>query len=228
MRLGPDISVVASLIGDPGRCNMLNALLTGQALTAGELAEEAGVTLQTASFHIAKLEEGGLVTATKRGRHRYIMLAGPHVAHALESLMAVAELTGHHRVRPGPKDPALRYARVCYDHLAGDLGVHMLDQLVERSALTIAAEDVALGPAAKPMLGAIGLELSQLADKPRPCRLCMDWSARRWHLGGPAARRILERILDLGWARRVGDTRALNFSHIGEAQFRKWLASTAE
>ncbi len=228
MRLGPDISIVASLIGDPGRCNMLNALLSGQALTAGELAGVAGVSLQTASFHISKLEEGGLVTVTKRGRHRYIMLAGPHVAHALESLMAVAELTGHHRVRPGPKDPALRRARVCYDHLAGDLGVHMLDQLVARSALSMSVDDVAFGPAAEPVFGAIGMDLSMLTIKPRPCRLCMDWSVRRWHLGGPAARRILERILELGWAKRVADTRVLHFGHLGEANFRKWLASTTD
>src|SRR6185369_16757717 len=123
MKSGPDIAMVASLVGDPARANMLTALLSGRALTASELAQEAGITPQTASSHLAKLEAGGLIEAEKQGRHRYYRLADPDVGGVLEGLGALAARAGHMRVRTGPKEPALRRARICYDHLAGGLGV---------------------------------------------------------------------------------------------------------
>ena len=121
--------MVASLVGDPARANMLTALMTGRALTASELAHQAGITPQTASSHLAKLEGGGLIEQEKQGRHRYYRLSDPDVAGVLESLAGLASRAGHMRARIGPKDPALRRARVCYDHLAGDLGVQMLDSM---------------------------------------------------------------------------------------------------
>ena len=129
MKAGPDIAMVASLVGDPARANMLTALMTGRALTASELAQEAGITPQTASSHLAKLEAGGLIEPEKQGRHRYYRLTDPDVAGVLEGLAGLAARAGHMRVRTGPKDPALRRARICYDHLAGDLGVQMLDSM---------------------------------------------------------------------------------------------------
>jgi DNA-binding transcriptional ArsR family regulator len=129
MKAGPDIAMVAALVGDPARSNMLTALMTGRALTASELAHQAGVTPQTASSHLAKLEAGGLIEPEKQGRHRYYRLTGPDVAGVLEGLAGLAARAGHMRVRTGPKDPALRRARICYDHLAGDLGVQMLDSM---------------------------------------------------------------------------------------------------
>ena len=131
--------MVASLVGDPARSNMLTALMTGRALTASELAHQAGVTPQTASSHLAKLEAGGLIEQEKQGRHRYYRLADPDVAAVLEGLEGLAARAGHMRVRTGPKDPALRRARVCYDHLAGDLGVQMLDSM-KKAAAAAAAE----------------------------------------------------------------------------------------
>src|SRR5271165_5026581 len=104
-------------MGDPARANMLVALMDGRALSASELAQEAGVTPQTASTHLAKLEAGGFVTLEKQGRHRYFRLGGADVAHALEGLMGLAAQVGHMRTRSGPRDPAMRHARVCYDHL---------------------------------------------------------------------------------------------------------------
>src|SRR5256884_5684713 len=129
MKAGPTIAMVASLVGDPGRCNMLPAVMPGRALTGSELAHQAGITPQTASSHLAKLEAGGLIEPEKQGRHRYYRLTGPDVAHVLEGLAGLAERAGHTRVRTGPKEPALRRARICYDHLAGDLGVQMLDSM---------------------------------------------------------------------------------------------------
>src|SRR6201985_3637399 len=129
MKAGPDIAMVASLVGDPARANMLTALLSGRALTASELSHEAGVTPQTASSHLSKLEAGGLVEQERRARHRYYRLADSDVGDVLEGLATLAARAGHLRVRTGPKDPALRRARICYDHLAGDLGVQMLDSM---------------------------------------------------------------------------------------------------
>src|SRR5258707_10724971 len=132
MKAGPDIAMIASLVGDPARSNMLSALMTGRALTASELAHQAGVTPQTASSHLAKLEAGGLIEPEKQGRHRYYRLTGPDVASVLEGLMGLAARAGHLRTRTGPSDPGLRRARVCYDHLAGDFGVRMLDAMTEK------------------------------------------------------------------------------------------------
>ena len=144
MKAGPDMAMIASLVGDPARSNMLTALMSGRALTATELAQEAGITPQTASSHLAKLESGHLVVPEKQGRHRYFRLSGPDVAAVLEGLMGLAARAGHLRVRTGPADPGLRRARVCYDHLAGDLGVRMLDSMTEKKLLRTQKDNVAL------------------------------------------------------------------------------------
>src|SRR3954463_5372039 len=144
MKAGPDIAMVAALVGDPARSNMLTALMTGRALTASELAYQAGVTPQTASSHLAKLEAGGLVEQEKQGRHRYYRLSDPDVAAVLEGLEGLAARAGHMRVRTGPKDPALRRARVCYDHLAGDLGVQMLDSMKRQKLVRQHKDDIKL------------------------------------------------------------------------------------
>src|SRR5437763_16128281 len=129
MKAGPDIAMVASLVGDPARANMLTALMTGRALTASELAQEAGITPQTASSHLSKLEIGGLVEPEKQGRHRYYRLTYPDVAGVLEGLAGLAARAGHMRVRTRPKDPTLRRAPTCFDPTAGDVAVQMLDSL---------------------------------------------------------------------------------------------------
>src|SRR5690242_13779519 len=130
MKAGPSVAPVAALVGDPARANMLAALMSGKALTASELANEAGVTLPTASSHLTKLETGGLIAGMKQGRHRYFRLAGEDVAEMLEKMIGVAARAGHTRTRTGPAEPALRKARVCYDHLAGEMGVRMLESLL--------------------------------------------------------------------------------------------------
>src|SRR4249920_1140432 len=125
----------AALIGDPARANMLTALMDGRALTASELAGTAGVSLSTASGHLAKLTQAGLLGVEKQGRHRYFRLAAADVADVLEGLMGLAQRTGAVRVRTGPRDEALRSARICYDHLAGEEGVALLARLVETGVL---------------------------------------------------------------------------------------------
>lgn len=224
MKDGPSLAPVAALIGDPARANMLSALIGGRALTARELAEEAGVTPQTASSHLAKLEGGGLLAAVKQGRHRYFRLAGADVAELLETIMGVAARTGHARLRRGPRDPAIRHARVCYDHLAGEMGVALFDGLVHRGV--IVTRDGALRPTRRgaAFLGGFGIDVSVLAGARRPlCKSCLDWSMRREHLAGSLGAAILARIIELKWARRDKTSRAVLFSPEGEAKFRRTL-----
>lgn len=220
MREGPDIARIASLVGDPARANMLNALMGGTALTASELALEAGVSLPTASSHLSKLMEGGLLTLASQGRHRYYGLAGPQVAGMIEAITGVAEAVGPKRVRPGPRDGAMRVARVCYDHLAGEQAVAMLDRFVEKEILLRDDKEIRLGPSAAPHFAAIGIDVDAKPRRP-VCRACLDWSVRRSHLAGTLGAAILDKILVEKWARRENDSRAVIFSPPGKQAFER-------
>ncbi len=220
MKDGPDIARVAALIGDPARANILVALMTGKALTATELAAEAGVTLQTASSHLAKLEQGGLVQPRKQGRHKYLSLANDDVAQVLEGLMGLAAGSGLLRTRTGPRDAALRNARVCYSHLAGNRGVQLFDSLLARGLMSHQPDGLAIGAEGAAFLTAFGIDLAELRRKRAPlCRACLDWSERRSHLGGSLGRALFARLEELGWARRDPASRVVTFSREGERQF---------
>jgi DNA-binding transcriptional ArsR family regulator len=223
MKAGPDIAMIAALVGDPARSNMLTALMTGRALTASELAHQAGVTPQTASSHLSKLEAGGLVEQEKQGRHRYFRLSDPDVAAVLEGLEGLAARAGHMRVRTGPKDPALRHARVCYDHLAGDLGVQMLDSMKRQRWLRQRKQDIELTAEGERFLtDTLQISADALAHPRRPlCRACLDWSERRHHLAGTLGAAILTRFTELKWATRdaVPGSRVVNFTRNGEKRF---------
>ena len=225
MKLGPDFAPVAALLGDPARANMLTALIGGAALTAGELAREAGVTAQTASSHLAKLQAGGLVVVRRQGRHGYFALSNSDVAEVLEGLMSLAARTGHRRTRPGPREPALRRSRVCYDHLAGDLGVGLLDSLVADGRIRRTGEALALTPAGERFVAELGVDVEALRRSRRPlCRGCLDWSARRDHLAGALGAALLERMFALGWASRTEGSRVVSFSRSGRAAFDRAFA----
>ena len=220
MKEGPDIAYVAALIGDPARANILTALMSGKALTASELAAEAGVTVQTASSHLSKLVLGDLLHARKQGRHKYFTLANDEVAQMLEALMGFAAGAGHLRIRTGPKDTALRKSRVCYNHLAGDMGTKLYDDLWAKGYIFLAGEDLALSKAGAEFAVDFGIDIDALRAKPVPlCRECLDWSERRSHLAGSLGRAFLGRFEVLGWAKRDQKTRIVKFSPNGEAQF---------
>jgi DNA-binding transcriptional ArsR family regulator len=228
MKDGPDIVRAAALLGDPARANMLTALIGGQALTAGELAREAGVTAQTASSHLARLQDGGLVVVRQAGRHRYFSLAGPDVATVLEGLMSLAARAGHRRTRPGPADPALRKARRCYDHLAGELGVAMFEALVADGRLALEGDQPVLTPAGEAFVRGFGLDPDALRGQKRPlCRSCLDWSARRSHLAGTLGAGLLSRMTELGWAKLESGSRVVAFTASGEAEFRRAFPSVS-
>lgn len=220
MKEGPDIAQIGSLIGDPARANMLTALMGGKALTATELAAAGGITLQTASTHLAKLEAGGLLAQRKQGRHRYFALADDAVGKLLESIMGFAAGRGHLRHQPGPKEPALRKARICYDHLAGDYGVRMLDSLIASGAIYAVGDGLAVTEKGEDRFKCIGIDLHGLKSSRRPlCRSCLDWSERRAHLAGSLGKALLSNFFDKGWARRTAESRSVIFSPEGERQF---------
>ena len=226
MKEGPVIASVAALLGDPARANILTALMDGRALTVSELAEAAGVTLQTASGHLAKLDAANLLTAEKQGRHRYFRLSGPDVAQVLEALMGLAQRTGATRVRTGPRDAALRSARICYDHLAGERGVALL-KAARQQGLIDGDKDLAVTTKGRAFFADFGIDLAAL-EKGRPvCRACLDWSERHSHLGGALGAAVLSHMIDRGWVRREAG-RVLTFTCEGVEGFEAAFALLGE
>ena len=226
MKDGPDIARVAALIGDPARANILSALMDGRALTVSELASVAGVTVSTTSLHLRRLEEGGLVRPSRQGRHRYFALSGPEVAGVLEALMGLAQGTGATRVRTGPRDADLRRARICYDHLAGEMGVAMLDSLRSRGLIAQTGDTLRPTDTGRRFFAEFGIDLAELESGRRPlCRGCLDWSMRRDHLAGALGAALWQRMRTRGWARRLDGSRVIRFTPRGETAFREAFAA---
>lgn len=222
MKEGPDIAHLGALIGDPARANILTALMSGKALTATELAAEAGVMPQTASSHLKKLEHAHLIKQRKQGRHRYFALADDDVSTVLEAMMGLAANRGLLRTRTGPKDDALRKARVCYNHLAGDLGVQAYDSLLTNGHIVEENEALNLTLSGEKFMVNIGIDLAAITNKRRPlCKSCLDWSSRRTHLAGSLGTALLNRFYDLKWASREEASRVVSFSRLGEVEFNK-------
>jgi len=211
----PDITNIASVVADPTRGRMLMALMSGKALTATELALDGGVSPSTASSHLGRLADSGFVAMTKQGRHRYFRIARPEVAAMLEGMMTVANADAS-RIATGPRDSALRAARICYDHLAGEAAVQLLDRL-RASDIVYGDEDtLSLGSRAEQWAAGFGIDISLLLQARRPvCRACLDWSERRSHLAGSFGAAILDRLLTVRYARRDRDTRAVFLSPHG-------------
>ena len=222
MKDGPNIVGIAALIGERARADILTALMAGQALTATELAEVAGVTKQTISAHLSKLLDAKLLAMQSQGRHRYFRLADRDVAGLLESLACVAQRSGAVRLKSSPREPALRKARVCYDHLAGDLGVLALDSLDKRRFVRYAGDRLELTKAGREFCDGLGLAIDTPPGQRRAlCRPCLDWSVRRNHLAGALGAALLEKCYALGWGKRVAGTRVVHFSAAGERAFRE-------
>lgn len=217
---GPYIAEAASLIGDPARANMLGALMDGRALTATELGLAAGVAPSTASEHLAKLAAGKLIAVTSSGRHRYFRLASPEVAWALETLMALA-VDGPRRHRPKSRcDEAMARARTCYDHFAGRLGVGLADSFAARNQIVLESEGGQVTEAGRAFLSGLGIELPGPKGLRRAfCRPCLDWSERRWHIGGAVGAAIARRCFELGWTEHHKHGRAVTITLDGERAF---------
>ncbi len=227
MKDGPSIARIGALVGDHARAEVLTALMADRALTATELSGIAGVTKQTISAHLAKLLAAGLVSVDVQGRHRYFRLADPDVAHLLESLMGVAFRTGAVRLRSSPREPALRKARICYDHLAGELGVVAYEAMLARRIFTTRPEGIHLTHAGGDWFASFGVDAAAAAIQRRAhCRACLDWSERRHHLAGALGAALLGRLYELGWARQAKDSRVVAFTPGGEQAFRSLFTPT--
>ncbi len=217
-----DLASIAALIGEPARAAMLTALMDGLALPAGELAELAGVSPQTASAHLTKLLEGGLLSVETHGRHRYHRLASPQVAVALEALMLLAA-DSTMTISPAPrprsrahKDESLGFARTCYDHLAGRLGVELARALEVNGWIVKMGLEYRVTPTGRVKFEALGWDL------PSPTgRACLDWTERRHHVGGALGRAITSRMLEAGWVVRCASSRALRLTETGRVHLER-------
>lgn len=210
---------VAALVGDTARATMLGALMSGQSLTGGELAYLAHVSPSTASEHLAKLVGARLVAVTRRRRFNYYRIASPLVAQMLESMKVVAALEVPPRYQPrSVHDDAMRFARTCYDHLAGRIGVAIADALVAKGYVVLGDDGGEVADAGAGFLANLGIDLNLKSGSRRVfCRPCLDWSERRYHIAGHVGAEICRCCLQRGWFMRERDSRALRLTPAGAA-----------
>jgi len=229
-----DLAAIGAILSDPSRCRVLLALGDGRSLCASVLADEAGVSASTTSSHLAKLVDAGLITAATRGRFRYFTLAGPHVADLIETVARLAPAQPVRSLRQGTRAHAVRRARVCYDHLAGRLGVALAESMVSKRMLegdtTVDfaqtsdsrpvgylrdGDGLTLTTSGRRVLGELGIE-TPASDH---VRCCIDWTEQRHHVSGAHGRAMLARFIDLGWLRRADAGRAVYVTDAGTAGF---------
>ncbi|MBT3370104.1 MAG: winged helix-turn-helix transcriptional regulator [Rhodospirillaceae bacterium] len=227
MSVNQNLATIAALLGEESRASMIAALMDGRALTARELAVGAGITPQTASFHLAKLCTGGLLNMLRQGRHNYYRIAGPDVAAAIQALQLIAPKAVQKPIRLDD----VRLARTCYKHLAGRLGVAVAGALEDRKLLRRHDNDFELTPAGEGFFTELGiapdsLRGGQRARRRQFARQCLDWSERRPHLGGALGAALLDQFLARKWLRRVPGSRAVRLSKAGAAQLQERLGIT--
>jgi DNA-binding transcriptional ArsR family regulator len=229
-----DIARVASLLADPARAKILLALADGRALAASVLSDEASVAPSTASEHLGRLLNGGLLSVEAHGRHRYYRLAGPHVGELLEGLAKVAPSAPVKSLKEGSRAQAVRFARTCYDHLAGRLGTELMTSMLARGLLDggdgtfdpASAErdrlsspgfdiDYRLTEPGSDELAELGIDIRRLPTRRRLVRYCVDWSEQRHHLAGALGAAIAERLFELGWIKHGKATRAVRITEPG-------------
>jgi DNA-binding transcriptional ArsR family regulator len=238
-----NIPAVAAALAEPGRWRILAALGDGRALPASTLAAEAGVAPSTASEHLTRLVDAGLLSVERHGRYRYYRLAGPHVADLLEALARVAHPAPVRSLRDGTQAQALRYARTCYDHLAGRVGVAVMDSLLrqghlesdhQRAGHELAPGDLLAAPGRAIRYGLteqgaafltdFGVNLDALPPRRPAVLYCIDWSEQRPHLAGAVGAALTRRLLDLGWIRPAQRGRAVHITDQGRTGFAHALA----
>ncbi|MBV8589118.1 MAG: helix-turn-helix transcriptional regulator [Acetobacteraceae bacterium] len=220
MSLNTDIAEIGALIGLPARTNMVVALMAGCPLTATELAHAAGVSRQTASGHLSKLTQAGLLAVERAGRHRCYRLASPDVGQMVEAAMVVARRIPPRLRPPSRLDEALRTARTCYDHLAGRLGVGLADALMEHRHVLMSDDGGQVTRSGVQFLDEFGINFATAQRQRRIfCRPCLDWSERRPHLAGSLGAALATRCFELGWIERGQLSRAVAITDAGRTGF---------
>jgi len=218
----PNIAYIANLIGDKARSKMLTSLMSGKALTATELSIEAEITPQTASSHLTKLVEGELLIVRKQGRHKYFQLKNIQVAELIEQMLNISSTVSNSKVSTGPRNERLRVARICYDHLAGELAVKLFDNLVNKGLVIENATDITLTKSGLKFFDDLGVDFDSFKKSTRPvCKSCLDWSERRSHLAGNLGQWILTDLMNRNWAYQDLDSRIIQFTPKGMNAFAK-------
>jgi DNA-binding transcriptional ArsR family regulator len=221
----PNFASVASLAGEPARAAMLSVLFDGRAMPAGELARAAGVAPATASAHLSKLVEGGLIRVRPQGRHRYYELARPEIAHALEALGSIAPPAKIRSLSGSLRAQRLRFARSCYNHLAGELALLIAESLVRAGALEHEEDGFRLREGAAEIFQPLGVDTQRLLGNPSAhVRACIDWTERRHHISGPLGAALLEALLSSGALARRSEPRALELTQRGREMLSTLLA----
>jgi DNA-binding transcriptional ArsR family regulator len=219
-----DIARTAALIADPTRATILEALIDGRALPPSELAAAARVSRSTASEHLAKMLDAGLIAVERGGRNRYYRLAGPQVAEAPEALAVISPARAIRSLRDADRADSLSVARTCYGHLAGQLGVALAEGLQERGIIRRRGDRYEIGADATAVLATIGIEPARLPRRAGAvAHPCNDWSERRPHVGGSLGVAIARRLFELGWVERLPQPRAVRLTEIGRTRLRSTL-----
>jgi DNA-binding transcriptional ArsR family regulator len=224
MDVKQNLAEVAALIGEPTRVLMLWSLLGGQSRPASELAFYANVSAQNASAHLARLVEAGMLAVEARGRHRYYRLAGAEVAHAIEAL-ATLGASAKEVVDPPPRQtPDLKYARTCYDHLAGRVAVEICAALKDKGCLRPDGADFEITNKGEKLFRDLGIEIGELRQQRRAlARQCQDWSERRPHIAGALGSAMLDWMFQRGWIARVRASRIIRVTAMGREEVYKLL-----
>jgi DNA-binding transcriptional ArsR family regulator len=242
-----DLARVGARMGEPARARVLMALADGRELPASVLASEAGVAASTASAHLSRLVDGGLVRVEQRGRHRYFRLAGPEVGRAIEALAAIAPPTKIRSLKDGTRAQAVRAARTCYDHLAGKLGVGLMGALLRNGVLSGGDGhyererarddrpsayghdvDYRLSDRGADLLSDLGVDLDAVFRGRRPAiRYCVDWSEQDHHLSGALGAALAHRLRELDWIRPLPGSRAVKVTPSGRQGLAERFGLTA-
>lgn len=223
MSTAKDIAIIGTLLGDKTRATIVAALLDGRALTARELAYGTGVTPQTASFHLSKLDGAGLLNILPQGRHRFYRLASPDIADAIEALARIAPNTN---AKPAAKRKnAVCFARTCYEHLAGSLGIAVTEALRAHNVIKpVAQSDFVVSPAGERFFRDLGIDIVEIRKGRRLfARQCLDWSERKPHLGGSLGQAMTDAFVSKRWLRKRPNGREIHVTDTGHRGIKKLL-----
>jgi DNA-binding transcriptional ArsR family regulator len=219
-----NLAAVAGLLADHNRAEMVMAVLGGRPASGSSLAESAGISRSLASAHLRKLVDGGLLRVESQGRQRLYSLASDQVAEALEALILLAPPSEVRSLRQATRSQNLRWARLCYDHLAGTLGVAVTEALVERDLIRARDGDFELGPEGEAGFAELGVEVAALrAKRRRLLRACLDWSERRDHVAGSLGAAMTSALIERRWLRRSEASRVVTLTPAGADGLESWL-----